>query len=76
MLNAGVALFGGLWQHPVTAVVALPAVSAALSLCLCRLSRMSIRWTLGVVAGCVTFCLIATACAVLMGAIASFYSGF
>jgi hypothetical protein len=69
-------LFGALYEHPPVALVVVPAVATLVCVLVCRALGTSGRWTAKVAVGCALSCLLCSFVASLLGAIASFYSGF
>jgi hypothetical protein len=69
-------LFGGLYEHPPVALVVVPAALTLGSIGMCRALATTGGWTAKVAVGCALLCLLCSLGASLLGAIASFYSGF
>jgi hypothetical protein len=75
-VDFAIVLFAGLYPHFTASLVALPAAFGAASCVLCRKLGTSTGWTLAVTLGCAALCVAASGLATLLGAVASFYSGF
>jgi hypothetical protein len=69
-------LFAGLWQHPVIALVLLPAAFVVLSVALSARVGNDSSWTLRVALECAIASVISCGAATFLGALAGFYRDF
>jgi hypothetical protein len=76
ILNFVLVLFAGLAAHTTLILVVMPVVSAILAYFLSRRFSAPLGHSILVGFGCAAGCLVGNGCALLLAALASFYSNF